>query len=124
MNCEFCGNDQYPQPGQSDRDIWDLVGTGESTGNVTLTFDSGRSYVVPDNICHHVIAHEYQPSTSLIGDVMNARYVFGGVANTYGSTDIVVIDENYPQGAVPPAFPWRLKEIVVEACRNRDRGAA
>jgi hypothetical protein len=109
-DCVFCGDDHYPQGDNTD---------GSTNGNIKLCFDSGRSYEVPDNICHLILAHDYQPPTSLIGDVMNSRHTFVEPANVCKTTIVVEVDENYPLGAVPIAFPYRLQEIVKAVLANQ-----
>jgi hypothetical protein len=114
MRCQFCGNDHYPQGDTTGKDL---------EGIVTLTFDSGRTYKVPANLDHFIIAHEYQPPGSLVGDLMNARYVAEGMIHTQGRPVVISIDEMYPMGGVPTAAPYRLRDYIKAAMKAKEEAA-
>jgi hypothetical protein len=113
MRCKFCGDDHYPQG-------TDNLGANLE-GVVTLTFDSGRTYSVPVNLDHFIINHELQPPASLIGDLMNSRYVETGVIHAQGRPVVVKVDEDYQMGGVPAAAPYRLRDAIKAAVKARDR---
>jgi hypothetical protein len=108
--CAFCGKAHYPQG--------PAVGNGPKY-KVQLSFDSGRVYIIPDNLDHMVLAHEFQPSHAFVGDVMNARLVPEGLAQAHGKPVVIEADENYPIGTVPPAFPYRLQDIIQKALNKK-----
>ncbi len=48
-----------------------------SSGDVTLRFTSGHTWVMPDMILHYVAEHDYQPPAPFVEDVLGGAYVGG-----------------------------------------------
>lgn len=103
MKCVFCGDERYPQGDPTGKDIG---------GVVSLTFDSGRRYVVPSNLDHLILAHGFQPPASLVGDLMNSRQVSDEYIQAQGRPIEVKVGRDYPMGGVPSAAPYRLREYI------------
>lgn len=111
MRCPFCGNDHYPQGDKTGKDL---------EGVVTISFDSGRKYCVPINLDHFIIAHDYKPLNSLVGDLMNSRHIMDGAIHAEGGDLVnVVVGEDYPMGGVPVTAPYRLREYIKTVLRSQ-----
>ncbi len=108
MKCKFCDNDHYPQN-------LDEATDSNEYRKIILCFSSGRSYIVPDNLPHLIISHEFQPMTCFIGDVMNSRFVPRHLSSNQGEPIPIIVGQDYPMGAVPATVPYRLKDFIHNA---------
>jgi hypothetical protein len=100
--CRFCNNDHYSQNGPA---------VEENAAEVILFFDSGRSYRIPAALPHLILAHDFKPPSSLVGDVMNSRHMINP-ATRQGKPYPIDVTEDFDMGGVPPAVPYRLMEFI------------
>lgn len=77
-----------------------------SSGDVTLAFDNGHVYVVPDMILHYMAEHNYAPPEEFCKDVRLHQLVTGGRRQTKGLSVCVGYLEppNCPKGYMPDVF--------------------
>lgn len=95
-----------------------------SSGDVTLIFDSGRAWQMPDMILHYVADHEWQSPTEFVDDVMNHRLTGGERLQTKGfvqPTRIAYLTGPYTKGPVPNGFVEKLQALVDQAARSGNR---
>lgn len=94
-----------------------------SSGDTTLTFSSGRTWMVPDMILHYVVDHGWLPPQEFIGDVMNSKLI-GGHRDQTKSPDVQHIgylSGNFEQGEVPEFFVEKLESLLNQAARSGNR---
>lgn len=108
--CEYCETDgQRPET---------------SSGDVTLNFANGRSYVMPDMISHYVKDHGFKPPQEFIDDVLNCEFTGGCRRQTRGISEpmsVGYLNGAFEQGAVPEQFLEKLVELMQEAAANGGR---
>lgn len=95
-----------------------------SSGDVTLAFDSGRTWVVPDMILHYVAEHGYQPSAFFVHDVTRETLRSGSRSQTKGVTEPIregYLSGPFPSGAVPEGFFVALWRVMRQAERGGRR---
>lgn len=109
--CEFCGN-------------------ASSSGDVTLAFENGHRYTMPDMILHYIAIHNYRPPDNFIRDVLFAEPAGSSRVQTksLSGEEFVV---GYLSGTFPvwadtccgekSAFFMRLWTLMEDAGRNGGR---
>ena len=103
--------------------------TGEkaetSSGDVTLKFDGGAAFVVPDMITHYVRDHGFQPPKSFVDAVMNRELIGGDRRQTRGVAaapeEVGYLRGEFPKGEVPPSFLAKLERVIELASRDGGR---
>lgn len=94
-----------------------------SSADVTLTFESGRSWQFPwIGLPHYIVEHGFCPPQQFIDDVMNSKVVGGDFAQTKSIPTLVGYlrhPETIPTGEIPEGFVEKLAELV-EGARNRN----
>lgn len=106
--CEYCS--RRPQPGSR----FDRF----SSGDVTMVFDSGRGWEMPDMILHYVADHAWLPPTEFVKDVMGSTLVAGRRDQSKGAVRpvrIAYLSGTFPTGSVPDGFIERLEGLMKEA---------
>lgn len=112
--CEYCGWTPKSKPRFSHL----------SSGDVTLVFDNGGSWQMPDMILHYIADHDWQPPADFISDVTNQNLVAGGRAQTKSvdrPISIAYLSGPYQKGVVPQGFVERLESLMREAASQGDR---
>ncbi len=109
--CEFCKDGQkgrYPNT---------------SSGDVTLNFSSGNSYVMPDMILHYVFDHGWVPPKRFIDDVINGEATSSDRMQMRGSGLVSVgyLKESFETGSVPEGFIEKLEILMVAASQSGNR---
>lgn len=91
-----------------------------SSGDVTLHFGSGRSYVMPDMILHYVVDHGWVPPGEFINDVMNDKVVESDRVQMRGcgSKAIGYLKGKFETGSVPNGFVEKLAILMAAAEQN------
>lgn len=95
-----------------------------SSGDVTLHFDSGRSYVMPDMILHYIADHHWAPPKEFIEDVMNGGIVASDRRQTRSCNSLVSVGylrDTFKEGRVPDGFIEKLEILMAAASQNGDR---
>jgi hypothetical protein len=95
-----------------------------SSGDVTLTFDSGRSWMMPDMILHYVADHNWQPPGDFVNDVMKHQLVGSQRLQTKSvsiPTRIGYLIGPFNTGFVPKRFVRRLQSLMADADRLGNR---
>lgn len=107
--CEYCGFD--PKPGSQFSHF--------SSGDVTMFFDSGGVWEMPDMIKHYVADHGWDPPVAFIDDVMNHNLVEGRRAQTKSPASlprkIAYLSGDFERGPVPEGFIERLVALMEQA---------
>lgn len=96
-----------------------------SSADVTLVFESGRSWQFPwVGLPHYITEHGYCPPKDFIDDVMNSKVVEGDFAQTKSfptavgylrhPEDIPTVDE------IPEGFVEKLAQLVENAHNRND----
>lgn len=105
--CEYCKNET-------------------SSGDVTLEFENGHIYEMPDMILHYIAEHSWVPSKSFMDDVLNERLAAGRRLQTKGLNETIKI--GYLSGPLPdnpnvllPGFFMRLWSLMRQAQRMGKR---
>lgn len=84
-----------------------------SSGDVTLLFDNGHAYEMPDMILHYVADHHWQPPQKFIDDVMNHVLVGGERLQTKSpATRIAYLSGKFETGEVPAGFLEKLEKMM------------
>lgn len=92
-----------------------------SSGDVTLAFQNGRAWVMPDMILHYVADHGWMPPVEFITDVMEGELAGGRRVQTRSIQPLVepvrvgYLTEEVVAGAVPDGFVQRLEELMLQA---------
>jgi len=91
-----------------------------SSGDVTLHFDSGRSYVMPDMILHYIVDHGWVPPNEFIDDVMNREVAASGRRQMRGRGPMPIgyLKETFQAGSVPSGFADKLEILMAAAALN------
>jgi len=95
-----------------------------SSGDVTLIFDSGRAWEMPDMILHYVADHNWQPPADFVDDVMNHQLVGGQHPQTKSlaiPTKIAYLSGSFTEGPVPKGFIEKLESLMYKAAREGHR---
>lgn len=95
-----------------------------SSGDVTLTFDSGRSWEMPDMVLHYVADHNWLPPQPLVDDVMNHQLIAGDRRQTRSvsvPTPVGYLHGPFPTGTVPDGFIERLESLMDQADHSGGR---
>ena len=110
--CEFCrGNKESKYP-------------ITSSGDVTLHFDSGRSYVMPDMVLHYIADHHWVPPKEFIDDVINGEIAASDRRQTRSGNNLMSIGYlrgTFKEGSVPDGFIEKLEILMVAASQNGER---
>lgn len=77
-----------------------------SSGDVTMTFDSGASFVMPDMILHYMLEHGYLPPIGFALNLLQNRLVDIVRQQTKGAP-VPVGYLNYPEDPRPD---WKLDD--------------
>ena len=112
--CEYCGWDPQPKP----------LFSHLSSGDVTLVFDFGRMWEMPDMILHYVADHNWQPPAEFIDDVMNHNLVAGQRAQTKSPTRptrIAYLSGPFRTGPVPAGFVEKLESLMKQVAEMGKR---
>lgn len=110
--CEYC------KPGARNRY------PNTSSGDVTLVFESGRIWEMPDMILHYVADHGWLPPAEFVDDVLRGQVVSGNRLQTksvVAPTRIGYLSGQYRQGAVPRGFVEKLESLMLQAARMGER---
>ena len=93
-----------------------------SSGDVTIKFENGHSYVMPDMILHYVADHGYQPPVQFMDDVMNGKFAGGNRAQTKDMPTMVgYLTEDFVPGNVPEGFVGKLEQLMKMADDSGNR---
>lgn len=95
-----------------------------SSGDVTMSFSTGRTWVMPDMILHYVRDHGYLPPAEFIEDVMWSDYTGGDRAQTRGASApqmVGYLSGEYESGAVPEGFVEELGALMQRASTEGNR---
>lgn len=99
-----------------------------SSGDVTMVFDNGHSYIAPDMLKHYVGDHDYIPPLPFIHDVMNAKLVDGvrWQTKSAGPQPIGYLNPGDDLGTPPTGyekekFVLQLMKVMREADRMGNR---
>lgn len=93
-----------------------------SSGDVTLVFDSGRAWQMPDMILHYVADHNWLPPAELIEDVMKKKMIDGERLQTKGiPTNVGYLSGPFETGRVPKYFVEKLESLMHQAERQGNR---
>lgn len=121
--CESCS----PESGQSYQDRSRPKSGNRfnhlSSGDVTLEFDNGNSYRMPDMILHYVADHGWRPPQNFMSDVMNRRLTSARREQTRGAAGghnmsvgyLNQSDVRNGQGSTPHGFVERLEALMNQA---------
>ncbi|MFA6097780.1 MAG: hypothetical protein WC788_09240 [Candidatus Paceibacterota bacterium] len=107
--CEYCKKDRKNKHYNT------------SSGDVTLHFDSGRSYVMPDMILHYIVDHGWVPPKSFVDDVVNNKVVESGRVQMRGGggpTPVGYLKGPFETGSVPRGFVEKLEILMAAAEQN------
>lgn len=91
-----------------------------SSQDVTLEFDSGRTWRFPHTgLLHYVTSHHYLPPEQFVMDVLTAKVVSGKGRQTKALETVVDVGyllwPDMPTGHVPDAFVDALRELIWQA---------
>lgn len=92
-----------------------------SSGDVTLVFDNGHQWVMPDMILHYVADHGWQPPHAFVEDVMVQTMLEGRRRQTRSSvepTPVGYLRGGLIEGPVPDNFIEKLEALTLEADKN------
>jgi|SRR3989304_3216429 len=92
-----------------------------SSGDVTLVFDSGRSWEMPDMILHYIVDHEWLPPYAFYDDVMSRKCVGGQRIQTRSiikPTRIGYLSGPYTKGIVTKGFVEKLESLMKQVNRE------
>ncbi len=100
-----------------------------SSGDVILSFSSGRSWMMPDMVLHYVADHQWRPPEEFITDVLTGSLVEGSDRMQTRRLQTKSLGENaptmigylrgdYEKGPVPKGFIEKLKDFMAEAARR------
>lgn len=94
-----------------------------SSGDVTLTFDSNRTWVMPDMIVHYVQVHNYLPLQHFITDVMHYSLIKTNyrVTRSNQSLQVGYLQGEFQLGNVPQGFVEKLQILMEQAGSSGDR---
>ena len=93
-----------------------------SSGDVHLTFGSGKTYIMPDMIVHYIERHGYQPPQEFIRDVMGGQLLSGERWQTRAIPERVgYLSGEYPRGDVPHLFVYVLAGMMAIAAKQGRR---
>jgi hypothetical protein len=96
-----------------------------SSGDVRLTFDSGRIWIMPDMILHYVADHHWLPPEDFIHDIMHATYVVGKRSQTKSPAPppipVGYVKGEFVSGDVPEGFVEKLQSLMQAAADNSHR---
>lgn len=95
-----------------------------SSGDVTLIFDSGCVWEMPDMILHYIADHGWQPPAEFVDDVMNCKLIGGERLQTKSPvtpTKIAYLNGPFTQGPVPNGFVEKLESLMHQAAREGNR---
>lgn len=109
--CEFCKDGEkgkYPNT---------------SSGDVTLNFSSGNSYVMPDMILHYVFDHGWVPPKRFIDDVVNGKVLSSDRTQMRGGGPVAIgyLKEPFGAGNVPEGFIEKLEVLMAVASQSGNR---
>jgi hypothetical protein len=88
-----------------------------SSGEVTLRFEDGVSYTLPEMALHYVADHGWQPESTFVEHVMSVPLVRegGAVLVRPGGFRIAYLVGDFVAGPVPEGFTERLESLLSEA---------
>lgn len=90
-----------------------------SSGDVTMVFDSGHTWTMPDMILHYVADHQWLPPALFIADVMNGKLVAGERLQTKGDPihheSIGYLSGAFETGEVPVGFIEKLEALMKQS---------
>lgn len=91
-----------------------------SSGDVTLTFTNGYSYIMPDMIAHYIEDHMYAPPENFVDNVTEGTLAEG---RTKASPERVgYLDSPYfTRGQTTTLFQLRLRQLIEKATRQGER---
>lgn len=95
-----------------------------SSGDVTIKFDSGRTWEMPDMILHYVADHKWLPPADFIDDVMNRQFAGGERLQTKSATTptkVGYLSGPFETGEVPENFVEKLESLMRQASESGDR---
>lgn len=93
-----------------------------SSGDVTLSFKSGREWIMPDMILHYVFDHQWQPPSEFVEDVMHSQLQDSYRRQTRGSPmQVGYLNEIFVPGTVPDGFVDQLERLMNEAEQSGNR---
>lgn len=95
-----------------------------SSGDVFLSFNSGRSYIMPDMILHYIYDHGWVPPQEFIDDIMHGEIAETGrrqTRETTGPIPVGYLKGSFKQGNVPAGFVEKLEILMVAASQSGDR---
>jgi hypothetical protein len=102
--CEFC------LPGAVTRHH------NTSSGDVTLMFDNGHAWEMPDMILHYIADHNWLPPEEFIKDVMERELVAASRLQTKApATRIAYLSGPFVAGEVPAGFVEKLQRLMRQA---------
>jgi len=96
-----------------------------SSGDVTLTFASGRSWRMPDMILHYIADHGWQPPEAFIDDVVHSTLTHHQRVQTRSAsmpTNVGYLHGPYERGAVPLRFVDKLQALMHQGMRLQSKG--
>lgn len=82
-----------------------------SSGDVAMSFDSGRSWVMPD-MAPLYVALGWVPPPEFIADVMNGTLTTGARRQTRGLNPVTPISIGYMQGPEADPLPLRMDGVL------------
>jgi hypothetical protein len=97
-----------------------------SSGDVTLLFENGNQWTMPDMILHYITDHGYKPPQCFIVDVLTQALAGSGRVQMRGMTsarvievrsalDVGYLDGPYDEGDVPAGFIEKLETLMKQA---------
>lgn len=95
-----------------------------SSGDVTLSFANGNTYVMPDMIVHYVGEHTYQPPQHFIDDVMGSYLLGAGSVRWQTKAmpePVGYLSGAYMRGDVPPLFVYVLAGMMAIITKQGQR---
>ncbi len=94
-----------------------------SSGDVTLMFENGRMWEMPDMILHYVADHGYQPPREFVYDVMNVKLLGGERQQTRGGIirRVGYLAGSLEKGPVQEGFVLRLMALMRMAEESGNR---
>ncbi len=95
-----------------------------SSGDVTLYFENGHIWEMPDMILHYVADHGWQPPADFISDVMTQRFLGGERVQTKSvdwPKQVGYLHLELVKGPVPENFVSKLQGLMKIATENGDR---
>jgi hypothetical protein len=98
-----------------------LLYSNHSSGDVTLVFQSGRAWVMPDMILHYVADHGWVPPAEFIADVMESELAEGrriqtrSIQSSDKPTQVGYLTDEVIAGVAPDGFVRRLEELMLKA---------